>query len=158
MPNKSAIADFVHRWEKMTTNVTNHAAELPPHISIYNEPLLQLLGEFKASGAAKDVRRAVKQQGTKESGELKKQAQKLAAKLRAALIAHYGFDSEQLLAYGIPPRRSPKRKPTDSPEPPKPENPESQPPVVKAAPQAAEQPKPENPAPAPQSNPASKTA
>jgi hypothetical protein len=159
MPNKGAIADFVHSWEKMTTNVTNNAAELPPHITLYNEPLVQLLGELKASGAAKDARRAAKQQEVKDSSELQKRARKLAANLRSALIAHYGFDSEQLLAYGIPPRRPPKRKPTGTPEAPQPENPEPQrPSAVKAASPAAEQPKPENPAPAAQSNPAAKTA
>jgi hypothetical protein len=158
MPNNSAIADFVHKWEKMITNVTAKAAELPPHISLYNEPLAQLLGEFKASGAAKDIRKAAKQQETKDSRELQKRAQRQAAKLRSALLAHYDFDSEELVAFGIPPRRPSKRKPTGTPETPQPEKPDSKPSEVKAAPQAAEQPKPENPAPASQSNPASKTA
>jgi hypothetical protein len=155
MPNKGAIADFVLKWEKMITNVTANAAELPPHLSLYNEPLVQLLGEFKASGATKDIRRAAKQQETKDSKELQKRVQRQAAKLSSALIAHFGFDSEELVAYGITPRRPSKRKPTGTPQP---EKPDSKPSEVKAASQAAEQPKPENPAPASQTNPASKTA
>lgn len=151
---KSAIADFVHQWEKMTTNVKTNAAELPPHIALYSEPLAELLAQFKAVGAAKDVRRAAKQQEVKESKELQKQGVKLASKLARALEAHHGKDSEELLAYGIPPRRPPKRKRTGPAGTPPPDNPGSQPPEGKAA----EQPKPEPPAPAPQSNPASKTA
>jgi len=157
---KAAIADFVHSWEKMTTNVKTNAAELPPHIALYSDPLAELLEQFKAIGAAKDVRRAVKQQEVKDSNELQKKGKKLASKLASALIAHFGRDSEELLAYGIPPRRPPKRKPTVTKG--QPESPGSKPPEAKPGSQAggkaAEQPKPEDPAPAPQSHPAAKTA
>lgn len=157
---KSSIADFVNSWEKMVTNVRTNAAELPPHIALYSDPLVELLAQFKAIGAAKDDRRAVKQQEVKDSAELRKSGVKLASKLASALIAHYGRDSERLLAYGLLPRRPPKRKPTEATG--TPDNPESQPPDAGSASQAgtkaAEQPKPDSPAPAPQSSPASKTA
>jgi hypothetical protein len=151
---KGAIADFVHAWEKMTTNVTENTAELPPYIALLSAPLAELLAEFKAIGAAKDNRRAIKQQEVKDSTELQKRGEKLAGKLRHALIAHFGPDSEFLLAYGILPRRPRKRK-KDEPETPEPEKPPES--ASKEA-SRAEQPKPENPAPASQTNPASKTA
>jgi hypothetical protein len=153
---KAAIADFVHSWEKMTTNVKADAAELPPHIPLYSDPLADLLEQFKAIGAAKDARRAVKQQEVKDANELRKQAAKAASKLASALIAHFGRDSERLLAYGIIPRRPPKRKPAGANG--QPESPESPPPEAQAGSKTVEQPKPEDPAPAPQSNSAASTA
>ena len=162
MANKDAVADFIVSWDKMTTNVAKNAAELPPIISEYNAPLLEVLTEFRAMGAAKDARRAVKQQEVKDSAEMQKKALKLAARVRRVLIAHFGPDSELLLTYGIPPRRPRKRK-QGQPETPPPEGKSGrrksadQASEGPTASQAAEQPKPENPAPAPQSNPASKT-
>jgi hypothetical protein len=153
MANKGAIADFIVKWDKMTTNVTKNAAELPPHIQLYSAPLQEVLEELRAIGAAKNASRAVKQQEVKDSDELKTKGQRLARKLQAALVAHHGPDSELLIAYDIPPRRPSRRKPTGQPETPQPENPGSAPPEGKAAPQGAGPSKSEGPAPQPDPSP-----
>jgi len=162
MPNKSAIADFEVDWARMVTNVVRNAATLPPHITLYSAPMEETLGALREIGASKQDRKAVKQQETKESQDLLKKGRKLAEKLRAAIIAHHGRESEELVAYGINPRRPRKPKPKGT----QPENPEPTPGTKpapqtgrkakagKKAAQAAEPPEPEDPAPASQSNPA----
>jgi hypothetical protein len=157
MPNNQSIADFEVKWSRMVTNVARNAAVLPEHISIYNAPMEELLNQFREIGASKEDRKAAKQQQVKDSQEMLRTGRRLAGKLRSALIAHYGPDSEELLAYGINPRRPRKSKPgTPAPSPETQPVPQSGGQVTQgqAAAQAAEQPKPEGPAPAPQSDPA----
>ena len=65
--SKRAIADFIHAWEKLTSNVARNAAELPPHIPQYAVPLQEVLNGLQEIEAAKQNRRAVKQQEVKDS-------------------------------------------------------------------------------------------
>jgi hypothetical protein len=158
MPNKSAIADFEVDWSRLMANVVRNAAELPPHITLYSAPMEETLAALREIGASKQDRKAVKQQETKESQDLLKKGRNLAEKLRSAIIAHHGRESEELVAYGINPRRPRPRTPKKGTQP---ETPEPTP-ETKPAPQsggqvttakAAEPPKPGDPAPASQSNP-----
>jgi hypothetical protein len=166
--SKRAIADFLHKWEKLTTNVARNAAELPAHVPQYTAPLLEVLASLQEIEAAKQNRRAVKQQEVKDSNELLRTGQDLAEKLQSVIIGHHGRSSEKLVGYGLKPRRPRRSRPRGGT--PEPEDP-GKPPEEKPEPQAgqpskpaeqvtqgqqtweaAEQPKPE--APAPQSNPA----
>ena len=160
--SKRAIADFIHKWEKLTTNVARNAAELPPHIPPYAAPLQEVLNGLLEIEAAKQNRRAVKQQEVKDSNDLLRTGQELAEKLGSVIIAHHGPTSELLVGYGLKPRRPRKgRKGSETPPPggpgePSPEE-KSSPQAggsSKPAAQAAEQPKPEVPAPASQFKPA----
>jgi hypothetical protein len=149
--SKRAISDFIHGWEKLTSNVARNAAELPAHIPEYAAPLLEVLAQLQEIEAAKQNRRAVKQQEVKDSNELLRTGQDLAEKLQSVIIGHHGRSSEKLVGYGLKPRRPRRSRPRgEAPQPDGPGEPEE-----KSAPQAAEQPKPENPAPATQSSPAS---
>jgi len=160
MPNKSSIADFIVSWEKLVTNVANNAADLPPHVQIYSQPLEGLLESVRLISASKDTRRGVKQQEVKEAEELMRRGRDLAGKLKSVLLAHYGRTSELLLGYGIMPRRFKKTRPGE-PENPQPEDqaPEAggqsksatQETEGKEDPKVSEEPKPEDPAPASQS-------
>jgi hypothetical protein len=164
-----AIADFIHAWEKLTSNVARNAAELPPHVPMYAAPLLEVLAGLQEVEAAKQDRRAIKQQEVQESNELLRRGMELAEKLKSVLIGHHGPSSQKLVGYGIKPRRPRRsRSKGEAPQPGGPPSPEeksasqagkSSKPAEQAAegkevPQAAEQPKPEGPAPAPQSSPA----
>lgn len=144
------------RWFKMLTNVQATAAVLPD-FSAYTTVLAQVLEEVRLRGAQLDARRALKQQETKDHQELMRKGRVAAGKLRSALRAHFGFQSLELLAYGIDPlvpgNRGPKDPVTPAPEKPNPENPGSTPPEVKPAPQGAVTPKTEGPAPAAQPDP-----
>lgn len=168
--SKRAIADFIHAWEKLTSNVARNAAELPPHVTTYAAPLLEVLAGLQEVEAAKQDRRAIKQQEVQDSNELLRRGIDLAEKLKSVLIGHHGRSSEKLVGYGVKPRRP--RRSRSRGEAPAPAGPGEPLPEEKSAPQAgespkpaeqvtegaqtpeAEQPKPEDPAPAPQSNPA----
>jgi outer membrane biosynthesis protein TonB len=162
MANNKAIADFLHAWEKMVTNVIANAAELPD-MSVNRDALQKVLEAAKARVALVASRRGVKQQEVKDQQELMRQGRFEFSRLRGALIAHYGPFSERLLDYGITPFRPRPRskgqpKPGQpTPEQPKPEEvkPEEVKPVKAEAEQPkAEEPKPANPAPAPEVKPA----
>jgi hypothetical protein len=77
-----------------------------------------------------------------------------AAKLRASLKAHYGYQSERLRKYGIRPISTRKRPPGESeePAPPVPELPEG-PEIEAAPPETAKAPEPEKPVQAPERKP-----
>lgn len=168
--SKRAIADFIHKWEKLTTNVARNAAELPAHVPQYAAPLLEVLASLQEIEAAKQNRRALKQQEVKDSTELLRRGQDLAEKLQSVIIGHHGRSSERLVGYGLKPRRPRRSRPSGTtPEPDAPGEPPEEKPEPQAGqpskpaeqvtegaqtPEAAEQPKPEDPAPAPQSNPA----
>ncbi len=135
MASKRAIADFVHAWEKLTTNVARNVAELPPHIPPYAAPLQEVLNGLQEIEAAKQNRRAVKQQEVKDSTELLRTGRDLAEKLKSVIIGHHGRTSEMLLGYGINPRRSRRRK-KGQPETPEPGGTGEPSPEKKSAPQA----------------------
>jgi len=143
-------------WFKMLTNVQANAAQLPD-LTAYTVPLAEVLEEVRLRGALLDERRGVKEQETKDHQEQMRKGGAAAAKLRAALRAHYGFRSLELLKYGIKPlvprKRGPEDPVTPSPVEPKPENPAPAPPEVKPAPQGTGPAKSEGPAPQPDPSP-----
>ncbi|HEV8577533.1 MAG TPA: hypothetical protein VGX68_00515 [Thermoanaerobaculia bacterium] len=140
-----SIPDQLTDWEKLVTNVWANREELPD-LEMYRGPLEQVLGEAKALDARLQSRVGIKQQETKDRRERMRTGRFCASKLRAALKAHYGYQSERLREYGIKPVRTGKRQPEEPEQPqPDPEAPETQ-----AAPETTEAPKPEGPAPTPQ--------
>jgi len=153
MPNKGAFADFTTGWHNLLTNVARNAAELPD-LSVYVAAVAEVLEDVKARGAQQDSRKGLKRQESKDLRERMKVGRANAAKLRAALKAHYGYTSPRLLEYGIKPITPGKRQPkTPVPEGPKPENPAPTPPEVKPAPQGTGPSKSEGPAPQPDPSP-----
>ncbi len=109
MPNKGSYADFTDHCEKLITNATANAAELPD-LSVHLVALGSVLEEVKARGARARTRRGVKQQETKELQELlRREGRPLVSKLHAALKAHYGYTNPRLLEYGIKPLGQKKR-------------------------------------------------
>jgi hypothetical protein len=150
MAKPRSIADQLNDWEKMVTNVDANRAELPD-LEAYRGPLDQVLGETKALDARIQIRVGVKQQESKDRREMLRTGRFFASKLRSALRAHYGFQSERLKDYGIEPIRTGKKQPKQPEKP----QPAPEPPEIKAAPETAEAPKPESPAPAPEAKPAS---
>ncbi len=126
-------------WFKLLTNVLADAAVLPDY-SAYTNVLAAVLEETRNRGAQLDVRRAQKQQETKDHRERMRNAAEAAARLRSALKAHYGFRNPILIKYGIDPLVPGKRPPDDPvteapPEQPKTETPASAAPEVQPAPQ-----------------------
>lgn len=145
MPNQGSIADHLDNWDKLIVNVGVNSEELPD-LAPYSGPLDVVLDQAKALNARLQSRRGVKQQESLDLRELLRTGRSLAAKLRSALRAFYGFGSERLLEYGIRPIRSHRRPPEEPEQPPPP--PET--PQLQGTAETAQAPKSEGPAPAPE--------
>jgi|GEM_PF-1488885 len=114
---KNSIANVIATWENVLVNVKAHAGEVP-NLDVYTAPLEQLLASAKDFNARLDMRRGVKQEETKERRSLMLQGKKQVAKVRAALKAHFGIDSERLLEFGARPiRPRTKKNPATAPTP-----------------------------------------
>lgn len=134
---KNALAEIIVDWEKLLTNLQLRTAELPG-LQAITSPLVpeleQLLAEVRAMSASLDAKAALKQQASKDRRELLKRGGRIVSRLRAALKAQYGVDSELLLEFGARPIRSRRRpasevkspQPGGNPAPASSENPESQ--------------------------------
>ena len=113
MPSTS-MADFMTDWDALLKRVTANGAELPD-LSAYSAPLAQILEAAKDGIAAANGHRGAKQETTKTLRGLLTQGSLAAAKLRAAVKAHYGRDSERLVEYNMRPIRPQNRKPATPP-------------------------------------------
>ena len=118
---KNALADIIINWEKLLTNIQLRTAELPGLQAITSTlvpDLEQVLADVRAMGARLDAKAALKQQETKDRKELLKRGGRIVSRLRAALKAQYGVDSELLVEFGARPIRARTRSPEEkSPKP-----------------------------------------
>lgn len=122
---RSSLADFISDWETLLKNVTETAAELP-NVDVYKTALEQLAGRAKDGIALANSRRGYKQQETRDLRSVMTEGKDAAAKLRAAVKAHFGPRSERLVQFGMTPIRKRKRRAADSKtEKPKPAEPAS---------------------------------
>ncbi len=140
MPSTS-MADFMTDWDALLKRVTANSAELPD-LSVYSAPLAQILEAAKEGIAEADGHRGAKQETTKTLKGLLTQGSLAAAKLRAAVKAHYGRDSERLVEFKMRPIRPQNRKPATPPA-------VESPPAASSSPASApknEKPMPEDPA------------
>jgi len=117
--SKQSIAYLVVAWETLVTNVKANGADVPG-VDVYAPPMEEILARAKDLSARLDMRRAIKQQESKERRILIHQGRKQAARLRAALKAHFGVDSERLIEFGARPIRPRKRKSRETMDPPPP--------------------------------------
>src|SRR6478672_2374965 len=113
MPTTS-MADFMTDWDNLLKRVTANSTELPD-LTVYSAPLAQILEAAKAGIAELNGHRGVKQEATKTLKGILTQGSLAATKLRSAVKAHYGRDSERLVEYDMRPVRSRKRKPATPP-------------------------------------------
>jgi hypothetical protein len=137
MPSTS-MADFMTDWDALLKRVAANGAELPD-LSAYSAPLAQILEAAKEGIAEADGHRGAKQEAIKTLRGILTQGSLAATKLRAAVKAHYGRDSERLVEYNMRPIRPRKRKPA---------TPVATPPAVESPPAVSknEKPKTEDPA------------
>jgi hypothetical protein len=132
---KNSLADVIVDWEKLLTNLLLRKADLPGLQALTSAlvpELEEVLAEVRAMGARLDAKAAVKQQETKDRRALLKRGGRIVSRLRAALKAQYGVDSELLVEFGSKPIR-PRSVPAAEAKTPKPggnpapaEDPESQ--------------------------------
>ena len=118
--SKQSIAHLVVAWETLVTNVRANGADVPG-VDVYAPPMEEILARAKDLSARLEMRRAVKQHESKERRVLIQQGRKQAARLRAALKAYFGVDSERLIEFGARPIRPRTRKNRETADPPPPE-------------------------------------
>ena len=109
---KNSLADVIVDWEKLLTNIQLRKAGLPGLQALTDTLLPELeevMAEVRAMGARLDAKAAVKQQETKDRRALLKRGGRIVSRLRAALKAQYGVDSELLVEFGAKPLRARRR-------------------------------------------------
>jgi len=101
----STIPERIARWKVITTGLKPLLGEMP-HLAALHAELERIIQESEEldarSEALKAETRAVN--GTRES--LAKSGDDLRRRLGASLQTNFGFSSEKLIEFGIPPRRS----------------------------------------------------
>ena len=111
--SKTSIAQAIVAWEKALTNAKTEATEVPG-IEGYTAPLEQILAEAKALTARLDIRKGVKQQETLDRNNLLKKGNVQVSRIRSAIRAFFGPNSERLIDYGARPvRPRSRKKPTE---------------------------------------------
>ena len=101
---KASIADSIVAWEKAVANARANAMDVPG-MEGYLAPLEQILAQAKDLTARLDMRQAVKQQETKDRKELVQAGDVQVSRIRSAIKAFYGPNSERVIEFGARPVR-----------------------------------------------------
>jgi hypothetical protein len=109
--SKSSIARSLVGWENALVNVKTNAPDLPD-LAVYTAELEKVLAAAKDLSAQLESQTGKKQQLAKDRQTLMKAGTKAVTRLRLALKAHYGLDSERLIDYGARPVRPRSRRPS----------------------------------------------
>jgi len=102
--SKTSIADAIVAWESALTNAKTGATEVPG-IEGYTAPLEQILADAKALTARLDDRNSLKQLDTVERKTLMKKGNFQVSRIRSAIKAFFGPNSERVVAFGARPLR-----------------------------------------------------
>jgi hypothetical protein len=121
---KASILEVTGTWEKALANAKANALEVPG-MDTYLPPLEQILAEAKELSARLDMRRAVKQQEAVDRRNLIRKGDLQVSRIRSAIKAFYGRDSERVIEFGARPVRPRTKKTKQEPEPPPVETPEA---------------------------------
>jgi hypothetical protein len=116
---KSSIANSIVAWEKAVANARANAMDVPGMES-YLTPLEQILAQAKDLTARLDMRQAVKQQETKDRNELVQAGDVQVSRIRSAIKAFYGPNSERVIEFGarpVRPRKNKVKQPVVTPPP-----------------------------------------
>lgn len=100
--NGKSIADEVLDTQNLLTTARAIEAEVPG-LANYLDPLEQTLKDTQEFNSRLQTRKGVKQDDTKGRRALLAQSRKLVSRVRAALKAHFGLDSERLVEFGARP-------------------------------------------------------
>lgn len=116
MPGLS-FAKIVSNCELLRLNLEPLLAE-NPHLAPEHEELVEYLTEAKALLARQSDLRGFKQEATRLRRESETKGQDLFGRIASLLRGKMGFKSEQLLRFGIPPRKRVRRSKKEGPAPP----------------------------------------
>src|SRR5215475_1309031 len=111
---RSSIADAIVGWEKAVANARANAMDVPG-MEAYLAPLEKMLADAKDLTARLDMRLAVKQQETRDRKALVQEGNFQVSRIRSAIKAFYGRNSERVIEFGARPIR-PRKKKAKQPE------------------------------------------
>jgi hypothetical protein len=132
---KSSILNVIGAWEKALANARANAMDIPG-MDTYLPPLEQILAKAKDLSARLDMRNAVKQQESVDRRALIREGNLQISRIRSAVKAFYGPNSERVIEFGARPVRPRTKKTQQDPAPPPveaPGNPVPPPPAGEAS-------------------------
>jgi hypothetical protein len=101
---RSSIADSIVGWEKAVANARANAMDVPG-MDAYLAPLEKMLADAKDLTARLDMRLGVKQQETRDRRALVQAGNFQVSRIRSAIKAFYGRNSERVIEFGARPVR-----------------------------------------------------
>jgi hypothetical protein len=102
--SKTSIAEAIVGWDKALLNAKTNATEVPG-IQGYMTPLEEILAEARVLSASLEGRKALKQQESKDRRVLIQKGNVQVSRLRSAVKAFFGPNSERLIEFGSRPVR-----------------------------------------------------
>jgi hypothetical protein len=122
MANEWLYMNTVNGWDRVDAAVTARGSEVP-QLEVNLPALRQNSQRARALFAQQAAQTAAKQEVTRELNEVILEGNALVDFIKTGARAHYGKDSEELIAFGINPFRGKSRK--AAPKPPAPETAQS---------------------------------
>ncbi|PYQ59361.1 MAG: hypothetical protein DMF53_18955 [Acidobacteria bacterium] len=101
---RSSIADSIAGWEKAVANARANAMDVPG-MEAYLAPLEKILADAKDLTARLDMRLGIKQQETRDRRALIQEGSFQVSRIRSAIKAFYGRNSERVIELGARPVR-----------------------------------------------------
>jgi len=101
---RSSIADSIAGWEKAVANARANAMDVPG-MEAYLAPLEKILADAKDLTARLDMRLGIKQQETRDRRALIQEGSFQVSRIRSAIKAFYGRNSERVIEFGARPVR-----------------------------------------------------
>lgn len=106
---RSSIADAIVAWEKAVANARSNAMDVPG-MEGYLAPLEKILTDAKDLTARLDMRNGVKQEETKDRRALIQAGKVQVSRIRSAIKAFFGPNSERVIEFGGRPVRPRSKK------------------------------------------------
>ena len=101
---RSSIANSIAAWEKAVSNARANGMDVPG-MDAYLTPLEKILADAKDLSARLDMRQGVKQQETKDRRALIQAGNVQVSRIRSAIKAFFGPNSERVIEFGARPVR-----------------------------------------------------
>jgi hypothetical protein len=101
----STIPERIARWKVITTGVKPRLGEMP-HLTVLHGQLEKIIQDSEELDARSEALKAESREVNAARESLAKSGDDLRRRLGASLQTNFGFNSEKLLEFGIPPRRS----------------------------------------------------
>lgn len=108
--SKESLAKTLRQWERLIAASESNSAELD-YLVEEREKLREMVERVKQLKSEQTALTAAKQKVTRDLDAAKEGGREIAVRMRYGIKSRYGYKAEQLVQFGLKPRRTPKRKP-----------------------------------------------